>query len=619
MVKRDYWQQASQSYLSRRRLLQAGGLAGLGAAGLALVGCSSSNNKSAARPAVAPTQASSGQSSTAAATQATAARPSGGTATAAGAPTSASTGALASAQGNGKAYSAKPGEKVPVAADTFYTSTNQKKGGTFHYNTQYAGFTAEPNQAYQGDYVILRQVYQGLWQTIGATGALVLYVAGQLEDVDQLTYTVHIRDNVKFHPKPPVNGRTVTADDIKYSYDRLLADKTSTFAIGHGFLDKVEVVDPRTVKFTAKYPFSSRYEYHATMIVPHEAVETFGDLNRKGIGTGPFMLDSEYDPSTTTTLSRHPDFMVSGRPFPDKIEWKHITDQSAQEAAFRSGQLDMIGRNLPKPVADSLKSAGGVAVRQPFFGATYLGIKCDKKPMDDPRVRQALSLAIDRKELLNKLEFGDGSVTGPVSWSLANWALPQDEVDKFYNIANYQANLAQAKQLVASAGGDSLPELELLAPSDLPTQANGNALVAGMLRSAGFKIKENLLPLTTVVRDHLLPSNFDLLIMQTGEVEDPFSWLIAYASKAVPGASGRFGFKDDKVDAAVQAFLAEFDGNRRVQKAQEAQRAILPTYAAQLNLFAGWANTVQKSYLKDFRPGGLVSAYWQFDEWLDKA
>jgi len=609
---------AWRAAISGRRLTRRGALGasaiGLGGAFAAACG-GSNNNKTTQSVATAPSAAAASASAAPATSAAAAATTAATTAAARATPAA----ALAASQGNGKAYGAKAGDKLSVAADTFYTTSNQKKGGTFHYNTQYAGFTAEPNQAYQGDYVILRQVYNGLWQTIGSSGALVLYLAGKLEEVDQLTWTVRVRDNVKFHPKPPVNGRVVTAEDVKYSYDRLLADKTSSFAIGHSFLDKIEAVDSSTVKFTAKYPFSSRYEYHATMIVAREAVEAFGDLNRKGVGTGPYMLDGEYDPSATTTLSRHPEFMVAGRPFPDKLEWKHITDQSAQEAAFRSGQLDMVGRNLPKPVADSLKSSGATVSRQPFFGATYLGIKCDKKPFDDPRVRQALSLAIDRKELLNKLEFGEGNTSGPVTWSLSNWALPQDEVDKFYNVGNYQANLAQAKQLLAAAGTDSLPEIELLSPADLPTLANGNPLVAEMLRNAGFKIKQNLLPLTSVVRDHLLPSNFDLLIMQSGEVEDPFSWIIPYASKAVPGASGRFGFKDDKVDAAVQAFLGEFDSERRVQKARDAQRVIMPTYSAQLNLFAGWAYTVQKPYLKDFRPGGLVSAYWQFDEWLDKA
>src|SRR5215472_2931134 len=198
MVKRNYWQRAGQSRFGRRGLLRAGGLAGLGAAGLALVGCSSSNNKSAGRPSTtAATQASGGQPSAGAATQTAAAPATPGRA--AGTPTSAAVGALTSAQGNGKAYSAKAGDKIPVATDTFFTTTNQKKGGTFHYNAQYAGFSADPNQAYQGDFILLKQVYQGLWLTTGTSGAVVLYIAGKVEDVDPTTWVVTVRDNVKFH------------------------------------------------------------------------------------------------------------------------------------------------------------------------------------------------------------------------------------------------------------------------------------------------------------------------------------------------------------------------------------------------------------------------------------
>src|SRR5437660_1330034 len=84
--------------------------------------------------------------------------------------------------------------------------------------------------------------------------------------------------------RPPGNGRTVPADDVKYSYERLLADKASLYSGDHAFLDKIEAVDAKTLRFTAKYPYSPRYETGAAMIVAREAVEAFGDLNRKGIG-----------------------------------------------------------------------------------------------------------------------------------------------------------------------------------------------------------------------------------------------------------------------------------------------------------------------------------------------
>jgi peptide/nickel transport system substrate-binding protein len=510
-----------------------------------------------------------------------------------------------------------PGERVKVVEDTFFATTGQTAGGTMRYNTEYPGFTLEPNQAYQGDYVICRQVYQGLAQVTGS-GGLMLYAADTIEDVDELNWTVTIRPENKFHNREPVNGRAMTAEDVKFSFERVKADQTSLFGFQHAFVDTIEAVDDLTVTFKGAFPFSSRYDLHAIMIVTPEAVDGT-DLNKVGIGTGPWMLDSEYDSSAVTNFTRHPEFIVPDRPFPEKLEWQHIPDQAAHVAAFRSNQIDHIGRNLPKLIADDTKGDDGTVVRQPFFGISYLAMRGDKPEFADPRIRQALSLAVNRQQLLDTLEFGEGNVSGPIPWSLENWALPQEEVDAFYKVDSYEENLAEAKALFEAASGESLPALTMIFPSDLQRYANGAPLVLEDLKAAGFDVSLSGLALTDLVRDHLLPGDYQLMFMQTGEVEEPLSWLTAYTSRDVPGTLTFGGGVDPEVDAAVMAFLAEFEADARVEKAREAQRLIMPKYLNQVNLFVGWGYYLQKNHLKDFRPGGFTSAYWQYDYWLENA
>ena len=272
---------------------------------------------------------------------------------------------------------AKPGDRIALSETTYYTTTTQKSGGTFRHNTQYAGFTAEPNQAYQGDYIMDRLVYNGLYSVQWPSYATIMYLAKSVEDIDGVTWTVKLRENVKFHNKPPVNGRVLTAEDVVYSFERLAADKTSTFNNTYNFLDKVVAVDATTLKFTGKFPFSSRYDVLPLSIVPKGAVEALGDFNKRGIGTGPDTFESDYDPTGVTNFSRHPDFWLKGRPFPAKVEYRHFVDQAAQIAAFRSNQIDHLGRALQKPVADSLTSADGLITKEPFLGIPYLGIRFD--------------------------------------------------------------------------------------------------------------------------------------------------------------------------------------------------------------------------------------------------
>jgi len=205
-----------------------------------------------------------------------------------------------------------------------------------------------------------------------------------------------------------------------------------------------------------------------------------------------------------------------------------------------------------------------------------------------------------RKELLEKLEFGDGAASGPVGWGLAPWALPQDEVDKFFNVDGYDKNLAEAMKLLEAIGVDGIPEFSLVVPSDLTIFPSAGPLIAGMFRKAGFKVRETPAPLTTVVREYMLTGKFDALIMQTGTVENPWGTLADYGTRGVvPGSSGQAGFSDQAVDRALLAIQAETDSDGRVEKAHEAQRLIMkPTLASSTGtrpILTSWRGSILRT------------------------
>ena len=134
------------------------------------------------------------------------------------------------------------------------------------------------------------------------------------------TYVFKLRRGVRWHNKPPVNGRELTADDVVFSVNHFLTVKGNANAYMLRSVDKVEATDKYTVKFTLREPFAWFLDMvsnpHAVAIVAREVVEKYGDLKKAEsvIGTGPWMLDA-YRPNVGLSFVRHPGYFLAGLPY----------------------------------------------------------------------------------------------------------------------------------------------------------------------------------------------------------------------------------------------------------------------------------------------------------------
>jgi peptide/nickel transport system substrate-binding protein len=277
-------------------------------------------------------------------------------------------------------------------------------------------------------------------------------------------YVFKLRRGVRWHAKPPVNGRELTADDVVYSVNRFLTVKGNPSAYMLRSVDRVEAVDKQTVKFTLKEPFAWFLDALANPmslpIVARECVEKFGDLKKAEavVGTGPWMLDS-YRPSQGMTLVRHPGYFVAGQPYIDRIECVVDEDNASRMASFLSGKYDLgwefpgsIGRTDWVQIKDTLKQ------RRPNLRTleyvnnveTHVSMRTDRPPFSDVRVRQAMSLAIDRQAVIDAVFEGVGVLNPAVPSGLKEWALP---VAQLGEAARYfKRDVAEAKRLLAAAG-----------------------------------------------------------------------------------------------------------------------------------------------------------------------
>ena len=278
------------------------------------------------------------------------------------------------------------------------------------------------------------------------------------------TYVFKLRRGVKWHPKPPVNGRELTADDVVYSMDRFRTVKGNANAYMLASVDKVEAVDKYTVRFTLKEPFVWFLDVlanpMAACIVAKEAVEKFGDLKKweAVIGTGPWMLDS-YRPNVGYTYVRNPGYFVPGLPYIDRVEAVVDEDNASRMAAFLGGKYDLgwenpgtINRVDWVQIKDVLKQRrpGLKVMESPSNVMSHIYTRTDKAPFSDIRLRRAMSMAINRQAYIDATFEGVGSYNPPVPAALKDWAIPFDQLGEGGQW--YKHDPAAAKKLLAEAG-----------------------------------------------------------------------------------------------------------------------------------------------------------------------
>ena len=282
---------------------------------------------------------------------------------------------------------------------------------------------------------------------------------------DGLVWTMKLNPAAKFHNVAPVNGRAVTTEDVKYSWGRATAE-TNTNRAQVSFVDKVEYPDGNTVKFTLKTPNAAFLDVLADAnilwIMPTESDGGF-DPTKQAIGSGPWMLDS-YQPSVALKYKKNPAWHVPGFPLMDAIESAIIPEYANRIAQFQAGNTDATGItaediiNIKKSMP-SINLYGEVSQLLSFL---YFDPDPASPWAKDPRVKQAMSMSIDRAGLMDlgynvaklKAEGLDVSErwnnlipAGMERLWLDPMSAEQGESKKFFEF-----NVAEAKALLAAAG-----------------------------------------------------------------------------------------------------------------------------------------------------------------------
>jgi peptide/nickel transport system substrate-binding protein len=316
---------------------------------------------------------------------------------------------------------------------------------------------------------VIHQTYNALLKFNHDGTKILPDLAESWEQKDDLTYSFKLRQGVRFHNVPPVNGRELTSEDVKYSIERQMTDQPGKFQHAYFFLGKlasIQTPDKYTVVFKTKEPYAPFINYIAnpwTVIVAREVVEKHGDLQRHAIGTGPFIMQ-EYRREQEAVFVRNPNYFRKGLPYVDEVRLQYVIDPAAATAAFRGQQTDI--SYLEFADVPSIKSSNArvkVAEITTMFPIVLRTRPYDdqrplKAPFTEKKVRQAIQAAIKQEEFIEIVRSGWGlTMTGPIPTYRKPWALPASARPEF--------DLKKAKRLLAEAGYANGFETELIVGS----------------------------------------------------------------------------------------------------------------------------------------------------------
>ena len=284
-------------------------------------------------------------------------------------------------------------------------------------------------------------------------------LAERWEEPDDTTVVFHLRRAVRWHNKPPVNGRELTAEDVKFTYDRFLTEQQNPLKFMLDPVDRVEVIERYTVRFRLKEPFAWLLNMLAnptgTWIVAREVVEKYGDLRKpeSAIGTGPFTLE-RYEPNVKTVFRRNPTYYRPGEPWVDGVDWLVMEDAAAGLAAYRTGQLDCGNWHMwavRQQDLESLKKSQPQLGYRDWVSNVTQGIymRSDKPPFNDVRVRRAISHAIDRQAIIESV-YIKGEPTPAIGRGLTEWSPRIDQLGP--GAKYYRHDPREARRLLAEAG-----------------------------------------------------------------------------------------------------------------------------------------------------------------------
>lgn len=398
---------------------------------------------------------------------------------------------------------------------------------------------------------------------------------------DNKVWTVTLREGVTWH-----DGKPFTAEDVAFSYDYYKEQAGASGRYAHHVFDvpayeRAEIVDDTTVKLFFSSP-APQFKIMPGADLPIVAKHMFEGVTEPGkattnlpVGTGPFKL-VEIVPDQRYRLEANKDHFKGG-PKVDTLELVIIKDPASAFTALRTGDVDMVERNVPAELRDQLEKAQGIRVVEGTrFESSQMSWNARKAPLTDPKLRKAMSMAMDLEAVVDTVLLGQGragrdTYLHPDSpWAVKDGGHEHDpgRAEQLLDEAGYTAKDPDG---VRKASDGQRLEFAVLVSSFEPLEIRAIQLVAGQLQQLGVKLNvEPLDPATLRQRRGAPPGEVPAFDAYVGNIEshahvDPDALYYFFHSPGKKGFGGSItGYSNPRYDQLVEEATTAEAAERRL-------------------------------------------------------
>ncbi|MEA3497460.1 MAG: peptide-binding protein [Campylobacterota bacterium] len=389
-------------------------------------------------------------------------------------------------------------------------------------------------------------IFNGLFK-YDKDGNVVVDLAKDYKFKDNKTLIVNLKENIKWH-----DGVDLTSLDILFTYNminnpKIYTPTTSSFTK----VDSVKIIDKYSLVIKYKEPYFKALEIWMVGILPFHLLKDEKDLmtsefNKKPIGTGPYKLD-ELKISQDIVLNVNKNYFEKV-PNIEKIHYKFVPDPTTSFYMLKQKQLDMGGLTpiqVDRQIDKKFKYNFNLFEKQ-SFGYTYMGFNLKGEKFKDKKIREAISLSINRDELANILFFGHAKVcNGP--FLPGTFAFNKD-------VKTPKQNIEKAKNILKEAGYDENNKFsfEVITNANNSTRVNAAEILQYQLSFAGIDMKIRVMEWQAFLNTIVHPRNFDAIILGWGLSLMPDARSIWHSSSDKTGGFNMVGYKNSEVDKLIE-------------------------------------------------------------------
>ena len=358
---------------------------------------------------------------------------------------------------------------------------------------------------------------------------------------------IKLKENVLWH-----DGVKFTSKDVVFTYEKIIDPKVFN-SIKSNFqeVQSVKAIDDFTLEIIYKQPYFKAIETWMVGILPYHLLKDEENLmtssfNKNPIGTGSYKL-KEFKTAQDIELIANENYF-EGKPKIDKILYKFLPDPNTSFLYLKQKKLDIGGLDpiqIDRQIDDKFKNEFTI-IQKPSFAYTYLGFNLKNEKFKDLRIRQALSLAINRQELVDILFFGYGKIcNGPF--------LPGSFA---YNekVEPITQNIEKAKQLLKEAGFDENNPFtfEVVTNTGNDTRINTAQILQYQLEKAGVKMKIRVMEWQAFLNTVVHPRKFDAVLLGWSLGLMPDAYPLWHSSSDKQGGFNLVSYKNEKVDKLIE-------------------------------------------------------------------